>query len=835
MNHSDIVTQSERADAAQWFTAAADALRAQSPPAPQARVECLRQSFADLVIGQSVIRQPLKLHGQTYDTGLGTAAESAIRITLPRPGRRLTGLAGVDDHDYARQFAPPLTFAVEINQREIWNSGPQPVDQPPAQFDIDLAAATEFFLTVNRPPMADAPANWVDLRVELDDRSTITIGQPPRQGPPVAFTLDQTPSSQCLHTWALDQQTESPTDHLTLHRITRTDPRTGLQLIVEFKQYTDFPVIEWIAHFKNTGDQNTPILCDIQSMDVRLTTATLGQNAILHHHTGDHRASDGYEPHQLTLTPGVSQSFAPVGGRPTNKAWPYYNIQCPDTNRGVIAVVAWPGQWASHFTADDAGLRITAGQQQTHLTLHPGERIRTPISVLLFYRGDHPRSQNLWRRWMMAHNMPRPARRLPQPFIAAASSAWFDEMTNAAESDQLQFIDRYVDQKIPIDYWWMDAGWYPCRGKWNNTGTWQVDTERFPRGLRAISDHARAANIKTLVWFEPERVAPDTWLDQQKPHWLLNSAPPPTPDPGSTPEPADVPWWRSPDIPEHRLLDLGNDQALQWLIDHTDQLIRAQGIDLYRQDFNIDPLPYWQANDSPDRRGITEIRYVQGYLMFWQTLRDRFPDMLIDSCASGGRRNDLETMRLAVPLHKTDYNYADLKTKQAFHHSLFHWIPFFGAPAIPPNQFDAYSLRSAYAPMTALAADVRRDDLDFAALRRFTAEWRRIAPYYYGDYYPLLPFDRTDHTWLAWQFHRPDSADGLIQAFRRADSPFDSAHLPLHALDPLAAYQFTNLDTPDQPTQHTGHDLIDQGLPLQMHQQPQAVILIYQQQTPTPH
>ena len=52
-------------------------------------------------------------------------------------------------------------------------------------------------------------------------------------------------------------------------------------------------------------------------------------------------------------------------------------------------------------------------------------------------------------------------------------------------------------------------------------GTWEPDLTRFPNGLRAISDHALAKGVKTLVWFEPERVRRGTWLYENRAHWLL--------------------------------------------------------------------------------------------------------------------------------------------------------------------------------------------------------------------------------------------------------------------------------------------------------------------------
>ena len=109
-------------------------------------------------------------------------------------------------------------------------------------------------------------------------------------------------------------------------------------------------------------------------------------------------------------------------------------------------------------------------------------------------------------------NLPRPGGKLPTPQMTPCSSHQFAEMTKADEASQIFFINRYLEEKIKIDYWWMDAGWYPCGGDWGKTGTWEVDKTRFPHGLRAVSDYAHRKGIKIIVWFEPERVAPGTWL-----------------------------------------------------------------------------------------------------------------------------------------------------------------------------------------------------------------------------------------------------------------------------------------------------------------------------------
>ena len=75
----------------------------------------------------------------------------------------------------------------------------------------------------------------------------------------------------------------------------------------------------------------------------------------------------------------------------------------------------------------------------------------------------------------------------------------------------------------------------------------------------------------------------------------------------------------------NRLLNLGNEDARRWLTDHISGMIKKEGIGMYRQDFNMNPLQYWRSADKPDRQGITEIRYVEGLYEFWDELLRRHP------------------------------------------------------------------------------------------------------------------------------------------------------------------------------------------------------------------
>jgi alpha-galactosidase len=647
--------------------------------------------------------------------------------------------------------------------------------------------------------------------------------------PPFSFIYGGQSSSILFGTWRVKRQRQRLDANRTRHTLTYADPQTGLLVRCVAVEYRDFPTLEWTLYFKNGGSADTPILQEIRALDTRFERGSQAE-FVLHHQTGGLATPGDYQPFETTLGPKAEKAIATSGGRPTNSNLPYFNIEWP--GGGVIVAVGWPGQWAAQFSRDERdGLTVRAGQELTHFRLHPGEEVRSPLIVLQFYSGDWIRGQNIWRRWMVAHNLPRPGGALPAPLWTPCSSHQYGEMIGANEENQKMFIDRYIEEGMKPDYWWMDAGWYFNDGTWVNTGTWEVDTKRFPRGLRAISDHAHAKGVRTLAWFEPERVTAGTWLYEHHPEWLLA--------PAGLPE--DLAYQA-----QWRLLDLGNPEARRWLTEHVDRLLVEQGIDLYRQDFNMDPLCFWRANDAADRQGITEIRYVEGYLAYWDELRRRHPDMLIDSCASGGRRNDLETLRRAVPFIRSDYLF-EPTGQQCHMYGISFWVPYNGTGAVdrrslmeskivspfwlPKDRWceiesDAYLFRSVMSPHLTPAFDVRDKDLDYASFRRLMSQWRHVAPGYYGDYYPLTPYSLKNNVWMAWQFDRPEAGEGLVQAFRRAECAEAFTRFRLRGLEADARYVVTDLDE-GRPQQLTGRLLLERGLPVHIADQPGATVIWY--------
>lgn len=751
--------------------------------------------------------KPLRIAGKAYTRGLYCHAFSKLIVHLPGPGSRFEALAGVDSNEQTSGGRGSVVFSVALDQGTAWSSPQLREGMPGVGVSLDLQGATQLTLQVDDAGdgISCDQADWADARVALENGEVVWLGDlpllqtqdAPYTGDPFfSFTYGGAPSREFLSRWRIERSTTAdPGGAKTRHRVSYTDPETGLAVRCEGLRYADFPTVEWTIYFKNEGTVDTPILENIQPLDTVIPWRK--GDPVLHSHTGDLCTADSYEPHSTPLASGEIKRIANTGGRPTQSAFPYFNFE--NQGQGILLAVSWAGQWAAEFSRDsDSGLSLKAGQEQTHFTLHPGEEVRTPLIVLQFYTGDRIHAQNVWRSWMLAHSLPRPGGTLPKtPLLLACSSHQFGEMIHANRENQIFFIDKYLERDFPLDYWWMDAGWYVNKTGWPNTGTWEVDTQRFPGGLRAITDHAHAKGLKTVVWFEPERVTAGTWLAENHPEWILGGG-------------------------GGGLLNLGLPEARAWLTGHVDQLLTEQGIDLYRQDFNMDPLDYWRANDAGDRQGITEIRHVDAYHAYWDELQRRHPEMLIDSCASGGRRNDLETLRRAVPLLRSDYIMEPVGN-QCHSYALALWYPFHGTGT---SRTDAYSIQSVLAPNFIACWDMRDENLDYPRLRQLVAQWERYGKYYFGDYYPLTGYSLADDQWIGWQFHDPTLGEGMVQVFRRAESPYESVRLPLHGLDPKALYRVEDLES-SRLSEVSGEALAGDGLPISLATRGSSTTLIY--------
>ncbi len=627
-----------------------------------------------------------------------------------------------------------------------------------------------------------------------------------RPAPFFSFLYDEQKSSTFLLDWKIDLTQKIIDRNKTRYILTFTDPGTKLIVRCIGTAFSDFPAIEWILEFQNSGGENTPILENIQVADVRLFSAK-NEKYILHHALGSNHEKNDFAPLMDEIKSDTEIILAPKGGRSSDEtALPFFNIQAE--KKGVMVGIGWTGQWQAVIKGDDKeSIILQAGMEKTHLRLHPGEKIRTPRILLLFWQGqDRLRGHNLLRQFILVHHTPHQnGNPVTGPLACNGGAFMFNEFTLATEHNMIALAERYQQFGLQAEYWWIDAGWYGGmdwhHGDWYpNVGNWYMREEHFPNGLQPVSDAVNTMGMKLILWFEPERVYRGTWLDREYPDWIIKRKPDDT----------------------NGIFNLGNHEARKWLTDYISSRIEENGVGLYRQDFNIRPLEYWQTVDAPDRQGMTEIRYIEGLYSFWDELLERHPDLIIDNCASGGRRLDLETISRSITLWRSDYNYTEPTGRQNHTYGLSLYLPYHGTGCTVP---DIYVARSTYASSMVTGWNLYADNFPKDQAGYIYAEYKKIRPFFQGDFHPLTEYTTQHNKMMAYQFHRQDLNAGMVFVFRRPQSGEITYHIQLHGLSDEANYELF-YENDGALSVKSGREL-KKGLTVRMVERPGSLLITY--------
>lgn len=637
---------------------------------------------------------------------------------------------------------------------------------------------------------------------------------------PFSFVYDGKKSDTLLNSWKSEVVTTQTARGVQETTITCTDPATGLQVRCVASEFPGFSAVEWIVYFKNTSDKDTPIISDIRAIDSGIGL-TRDKPAVLHYALGSECRIDDFAPQLARLGPSPNAPQGPwVGegnpvrlqsreGRSSCGTMPFFNVD--GGAQGVVCAIGWTGDWAANVYRTDSEVRMQAGMPRTHLKLLPGEEIRSPRIAMVFWNGERLRGHNLLRRFIMAHHSP--LKETGPIRVPVSLATWGGNFAK----NHIEHGKWWKDHDLPLDFLWVDAGWFGkdeakiganvFNSNWGAlVGDWFPNPGYFPEGLGPVGKALKDCGIGFLLWLEPERVFQGTAWTREHPEYLLGPAGP------------------------NYLFNLGNPAARQALTDHLVNLLNDGNISCYRQDFNFDPRPFWDAADAPDRVGITEIKHITGLYQMWDDVIARCPGLLIDNCASGGRRIDLESISRSVPLWRSDfqcfpgYNPAAMQTQT---HGLNLWTPLSAGAC---DREDTYLFRSAMGPgLDLIMYEFEKDSTKHFSidwLRKMLGELNQVRSLFLGDFYPLADFSVSDDAWAAWQFDRPDLKSGAVFAFRRAQSPFVEATLMLKGLEPGAKYEFRDIDT-GTVVQLSGEECMSKGLRVEIPNKPAATVLLY--------
>lgn len=278
----------------------------------------------------------------------------------------------------------------------------------------------------------------------------------------------------------------------------------------------------------------------------------------------------------------------------------------------------WSGNHKTSFECQENNTtRVLIGLNDAafQVRVMPGESFVTPQAVLVYAHSCDAITQRI-HAFVNAHILRGPHSLLPRDIVI---NSWESFYFDFDESSLLCLAKSAAD--IGIETFVLDDGWF--MGRRNDRaglGDWHADGQRFPSGLKQFAREVRSLGLKFGLWVEPEMVNEDSDLFREHPEWAMCI--------GS----------RAPVRMRNQLmLDLANEEVVAWLFQSLSELFGECRPDYIKWDFNR------FATDIPAGYSIGEYDYLyyRGLYRLLNGLRKQYPEIVFESCASGGARFDL--------------------------------------------------------------------------------------------------------------------------------------------------------------------------------------------------
>ena len=565
----------------------------------------------------------------------------------------------------------------------------------------------------------------------------------------------------------------------------------NLEVTAEVTVFEENATSQWTVYIKNTGTQNSGVISDFYALDAGFATG----KSDIYYSLGSDTAAGDFSLVKKSLSSSV-RSFCGNEGKPTEKYMPYFNVS--GENLGIVFGIGWTGQWEAGFSCSDGNTAVRVRQQSLNAYLLPGEEIRSPLVSLTFYDNDNAlKGFNQFRGWITDCVYPDEVTKGHYTVMEVAGPL------STKTSDEIIAILDEISEDVfaQTDAFWMDAGWYSYNEGWyDGVGNWTVDTERYDNGIIELSSYAKSKGLGHVLWYEPERVFRNTVFyntGAENEQWLIDTG-------------DDNVMW-----------NLADEEALAYYCEYICNSLKENGVTVYRQDFNFAPLRYWEKADREyydGRTGICENHYVTNLYRFLDYLTENIEGLIIDNCASGGKRLDLEMTYRSIPFWRSDYNcavHSDLfEATQSQTYGISFWLPISGTAL---NMTSEYSMRSAIMPL--MLMDFYANYSDFFNLHHNERELMT------GNYYPL-DFGSFDKNKMhAMQYMSEDALSGVVFIYKRPDVNKTEYSVKLNGLDTETVYEISDVDGNIDVMKYTGSELMSKGITISLPDGEKAIIL----------
>ena len=571
-----------------------------------------------------------------------------------------------------------------------------------------------------------------------------------------------------------------------------TNRDKGLEVTLEMTSFAENATCQWTVYIRNTGKGNSGIISDFYAFDGTLLTG----EAELYYSMGSDTAASDFSLIKKKLS-SSERVFSGTDGKPTEAYLPYFNIHGEDMS--VILGIGWTGQWEARLSQSKGETGILVRQQNFNAYLLPGEEVRSPLVSLSFYDNTNPlKGFNLFRSWIMDCVYPESVTKNHYTVMEVAGP-----MSTRTSDEIIEILDG-LDESVyeNTDAFWMDAGWYSYNEGWyDGVGNWTVDTSRYDNGIIELSSYAKEKGLGHVLWYEPERVYPGTEFHKagsEHDKWLIDAG------------------------QDNLMWNLADEDAFNYYCEYLLASMKENGITVYRQDFNFAPLEYWEKADKEfydGRTGICENHYVTNLYRYLDCLYENIDGLIVDNCASGGKRLDLEMTFRSIPFWRSDYNcdyHTDLfEATQSHTYGISFWLPITGSALY---MADEYACRSDIMPLM-LMDFFSHQNPEFG----YYSEQKELMA---GKYYPLEFGSFDKNKMHAMQFMADDTENGCVLIYKRENVKDTEYTVKLNGLIENKEYTVYDIDNPEKLYKLKGSELMNEGITLPLPEGKKAIILM---------
>lgn len=486
------------------------------------------------------------------------------------------------------------------------------------------------------------------------------------------------------------------------------------------------------------------------------------------------------------LTPG-KKSIASNYGASGPQGVPATILAAPATDdfagEALGMALLWSGNFSYTAQVDQFGnSRLVMGLNPELFSwqLKPGEPFVTPEAAVAYTTNGLNDLSHIFHRFFADHVMPLPRKNLIE------YNTWESTYFDVSEAKVRAEISKA--EALGVELIVIDDGWFKNRpNDAGQLGDWVPDPVKFPRGLRPIADALHERGLAFGLWAEPEMITENSELYAEHPDWAMQYV-------GQKP-------LRSRN---QLILDLSQRIVQDHLIKVLTDLVRTNHIDYLKWDYNRHFSQPGSPVLPPDQQGEVGYRYTRGLYRVLKTLRDTFPDLLIENCSSGGGRLDGGMLAYTDQTWTSDFTDPVYRMKIMNGFSLFFPLKTFVSHfTMSPNLQDSRvtplqtrALLSLVGVTGIECPPSQLSDAEAAAVKASFAFYKaNRTELQNGSLYRLRP-SHSNQDQVCWLITNEAKTKALVLTSAGVVSPIPHyQHVLLHYLNPEVSYQINDKAT----------------------------------------